>query len=792
MGFNAPWVDMSGNGFHIIISVDIKVDDWQQLRDKIQSFYGILPVDVDTACQDLSRVFKVPGTWSLKGDNTLEKPYRRSFIISTGDYSVDKAFQSFLVDNEVSIKHIENKEHIADFKTQTPHKDLTRIIKKIEENKNMYKIFSDKFTKKEFKELFESRSEAEYYLVYHGFIYGLQPGDIPAWMAKCRVGKWQESKDAYKELTIKKAYQTFMENPMRFFFDKKFVPAKMGQELVRESRFLATDPKSHLWRYNENNGLWENSGEKFVQREVKARLKDFFKSFYASETEKWIRYGNYIDIMKINSHTMKICMINGVYDLETNKFWSFSPEYYSTTGIPVIYDPEAKCPKILKFIGEIVTPKDVDKIIELFGYCLYKSYSIHNIFVFNGAGRNGKSQLLVIYGRFLGEQNTSNATLQQLSIDRFTRAQLFGKLANIAADIPAQPIKYTGIIKMLSGGDRTQAQFKFQDPFEFRNFAKMLFSANMIPPTEDTTPAFYSRMEVVNFPNQFLDGDPNTVEKIGEKISTPEELSGLFNLAIQGLKRLLKNGKFTGTKSIEEKKANWIKLSNIAQHFVVNFVTTADDPFEYIEKGTLYAWYARLGKAMKQAGIVNDGAIILPSNLFSMEIKKFLPYVDEGTINIVLPKERGQKKPKRKSIRVWRGINLQAGKMKDEIKRLTESPDTPENDFDDYDNTMVSTLNTYQPPEKNPKILKYDTSYHRTHRNQFGDSVDPDSPGEKMAHFALKFLEREGGSVGRILFMKAMYGEGYHGDDVIAVIGKDPRFGFDVDVVRLNNTEESE
>lgn len=78
-----------------------------------------------------------------------------------------------------------------------------------------------------------------------------------------------------------------------------------------------------------------------------------------------------------------------------------------------------------------------------------------------------------------------------------------------------EALKNTGILKKLTGGDSIPAEKKFRPPFQFVNHAKLLFSANEIPMTEDETDAFYSRLIIINFPNQFLGNaaDPYLIHK---------------------------------------------------------------------------------------------------------------------------------------------------------------------------------------------------------------------------------------------------------------------------------------
>jgi putative DNA primase/helicase len=56
---------------------------------------------------------------------------------------------------------------------------------------------------------------------------------------------------------------------------------------------------------------------------------------------------------------------------------------------------------------------------------------------------------------------------------------LYQKLANIDADVSGDIlINNTGKIKKLTGNDESAAEFKYKQPFKFRNYAKLIFSCN--------------------------------------------------------------------------------------------------------------------------------------------------------------------------------------------------------------------------------------------------------------------------------------------------------------------------
>ena len=93
----------------------------------------------------------------------------------------------------------------------------------------------------------------------------------------------------------------------------------------------------------------------------------------------------------------------------------------------------------------------------------------------------------------MGNENIASLDLKELG-DRFKTAELFGKLANIGDDIGDEFIANASIFKKLVTGDQVNVERKGKDPFEFINYAKFLFSANVIPRIKDKTGAVQRRL----------------------------------------------------------------------------------------------------------------------------------------------------------------------------------------------------------------------------------------------------------------------------------------------------------
>lgn len=89
-GFPEPVFALSGNGYHLLYSCNM--DNGEQERETIKKFLEVLDqkfsdetVKVDRANYNAARICKLYGTVSCKGDDTEERPHRRSRIIKAPD-----------------------------------------------------------------------------------------------------------------------------------------------------------------------------------------------------------------------------------------------------------------------------------------------------------------------------------------------------------------------------------------------------------------------------------------------------------------------------------------------------------------------------------------------------------------------------------------------------------------------------------------------------------------------------------------------------------------------------------
>ncbi|WP_167880898.1 phage/plasmid primase, P4 family [Methanococcoides sp. AM1] len=360
--------------------------------------------------------------------------------------------------------------------------------------------------------------------------------------------------------------------PSEYFLDEKKnidVPL-LASDIRKFYRFLTVGKSGKKDIYVYRNGVYVNDGVEVIRWMVNRLLQKYVKEKDRSEALRFIEDETQIERSELNNDAHLINLTNGLYDINNGQFIPHTPDVYSTIRIPVKYNPDADCPMVKKFMSEVVSEEDAQTLIEYSGYCLIPDTKLQKALMLYGNGRNGKSIFLLFLEDFIGEHNISGVSLQKLDKDKFSVARLFGKLVNISPDIPSHRIYSDSTFKMLVGGDKIHGEQKYKDSFEFENTARLIFSANNLPPIEDGTYAYYRRWLLIPFPNTF-DGKKED-KNLLQKLCTPEEMSGFLNLALEGLHRILKNNKFTYEKSPEDIEKTYRANINSVETFLEDCV----------------------------------------------------------------------------------------------------------------------------------------------------------------------------------------------------------------------------
>lgn len=281
---------------------------------------------------------------------------------------------------------------------------------------------------------------------------------------------------------------------------------------------------------------------------------------------------------------------NGYLNIETGELEPHNPDIVSTIQLPYSYDPKADCPIYKKVINESFGGHDKNMFVlqEFAGYCLTKSTKFRKAMFLIGASGSGKSTILDGIKFMLGEENYATVPLDQLGNPTFT-GNIVNKYANIDTEIPTSIEEYEDVFKRITSGEEITINTKFIPTYKSKPFCKLLYAANDMPRIRDTSNAIYDRLLLIKLDN--VVDEKNRDYDLRYKLKN--EMSGIFNWAYEGLKRLTKNNKFTESEEIKVFIEDQRILNNAVYYFMNEcFIVTGDNK-DFISKDILYSDYIK-------------------------------------------------------------------------------------------------------------------------------------------------------------------------------------------------------
>ncbi len=237
------------------------------------------------------------------------------------------------------------------------------------------------------------------------------------------------------------------------------------------------------------------------------------------------------------------------------------------------WDPTAKCPTWEWLINSAL-PGQIERLEDVISQCIDWTQAPVKILILYGEARAGKGLILRVILWLLGANSCSAVTLHQLAENRFMAAELFGKRANVAGELKPDEVKDISLVKMLTGEDPIQADKKYGQTFSFFNYAFLAFSCNKLPPINETTKAFSSRVS----PFRFTVGHNGKEDRsLGDKLKA--ELPGILVRLVQAWQRRKARGNFMPTDEATAEHFN----ENIDH--VARFIRERTVPVEQLRDG---------------------------------------------------------------------------------------------------------------------------------------------------------------------------------------------------------------
>ena len=339
-----------------------------------------------------------------------------------------------------------------------------------------------------------------------------------------------------------------------FYIKGKLQYENLAKYLIENEDIIKISNQLHIYKdgvYTDNVNEIEKVMLKYINNSTKNIRSEVIK---------------YLELLAPESKQASsryILLNNGILDIKTKQLQEFNPKIIIKNKIPINYNPEAYSEIVDITLNKICcNDKQLRLLIEeMIGYTLFRRNELGKCFILTGNGNNGKSTLLDVIQAMLGEDNLSSVSLKDLG-ERFKTYQLEGKLANIGDDISNKYIDDNETFKKLVTGEKVNVERKGKDPFDFRNYSKLIFSANDLPRINDLSDGLKRRLIFIPFNAKFSKHDPDFDPFIKDKLLTNESLEYLLKIGISALERVLKNNGFTASKASQEIWKQYEEVNN--------------------------------------------------------------------------------------------------------------------------------------------------------------------------------------------------------------------------------------
>ncbi|MFN3275460.1 MAG: phage/plasmid primase, P4 family [Paracoccus sp. (in: a-proteobacteria)] len=214
---------------------------------------------------------------------------------------------------------------------------------------------------------------------------------------------------------------------------------------------------------------------------------------------------------------------------------------------PVEYDPDATCPNFDEFLRQIQPNIEMRQFLQRWFGLSMSGIPVQKLAFFHGAGANGKSVLVDIISRIMGDYSVT-AKIESLT----------GKSKKSGSDSQPDLIPLIGarsvrtsepeegeklqeaLVKALTGGEPMMIRDLFSGMILFQPYFKLTISGNHLPEIRGGDDGIWRRVLLVKFPIQIPEHKRRPKKDMDAMLW--EERSGILNWMVQGLLDFLDGG----------------------------------------------------------------------------------------------------------------------------------------------------------------------------------------------------------------------------------------------------------
>ncbi|UHC20432.1 phage/plasmid primase, P4 family (plasmid) [Methylobacterium currus] len=300
-----------------------------------------------------------------------------------------------------------------------------------------------------------------------------------------------------------------------------------------------------------------------------------------------------------------------------------SRAHYITKLAPVVYDPEATCPKWDEFMKKFQPNENVRRFLQVFHGLAMTGLTGAQCFVYNyGTGANGKSTfmeaLASLYGGYSDLLNAESITGQgQRRGDQATPdfAELPGVRYLRISELPRGEDLKEALVKSLTGGDEIKARHLNKGFFKFTPCFKAAISGNDMPKIGGTDHGIWRRLRLVKWSVMIPEGERRPMNEVLAEFEA--ERSGILNWLLEGLDIYMQEGLVTPKEVTDATQAYRDEMDPIAA-FIEDCLAQCDGHHEtardvyvafvrWCNANAIRPWKETFfGRVLPQKGIVKE------------------------------------------------------------------------------------------------------------------------------------------------------------------------------------------
>jgi len=442
---------------------------------------------------------------------------------------------------------------------------------------------------------------------------------------------------------------------------------------------IGEDGQLYYW----HGSIWQPNAESVIFNKIRALAHKEFGIFRHREVIAALRHELIFRPVKFDPSPYLLGVANGVVDLRTGEFREYKKEDYISRPIAVTYNPEAKCPRIIKFLEE-VCPNITDRCMLVDWLALHAiGKAFPYILFLLGLGRNGKGVYEYILQSVFGKASFSFMGLDELNKSNFAKSNLYGRRGLIVSEVGDDNQRGKGhiptrFLKLSTGDGTIDSDRKNTTRIQFDPTFKSTIDSNDMPIIKDTSRGWEERFCKADMPYHFVtDPDPdNPREKqrnphLKAELTTDEELSGLLNLIIYRAIEICKTEKIikrSGREYMAEYQVQSASVSVFLERYCEYYPIGPDG--KEIKEGwridEIYEHYKNwCTQPLINGDVVDDGS-------FGKKVKKFCGGASGKREDI------NDKDGKRKQVRRYPGLMFFKENFDKDMKSLSTPvpPDT--------------------------------------------------------------------------------------------------------------------